>query len=77
MSKLKYILTAVLFFAALFFVVASASAQCSVCRASAESNIEHGHSVGRGLNTGILYLLSIPYVLGGIGFVIWYKNKKK
>lgn len=77
MSKTKYILTAILVFAVLLFAFTSANAQCSVCRASAESNVEHGYTVGRGLNTGILYLLSIPYVLGGVAFTIWYKNKKK
>jgi hypothetical protein len=54
-----------------------ASAQCAMCKASVESNIENGgKTVGRGLNTGILYLMSIPYlVLGGIGFMV-YKNWK-
>jgi hypothetical protein len=48
-----------------------------MCRATVESNIENGgKTVGRGLNDGILYLMSIPYiVLGGIGYMV-YKNWK-
>ena len=65
----------------LFFLLCisatTANAQCSVCRASAESNVEQGHSVGRGLNKGILYLMSIPYVLGGAAWYVWYKNKRR
>jgi hypothetical protein len=58
-------------------VVNTVEAQCPMCRMSAESNLENGGTEGRGLNTGILYLLALPYVLIG-GFVyVWYKNKKK
>lgn len=51
--------------------------QCAMCKASVESNIENDEEVvGKGLNDGIIYLMSIPYlVLGGIGFMI-YKNWK-
>jgi prolipoprotein diacylglyceryltransferase len=69
----------IIIFAFSIFMLATqdAFAQCSVCRASAESNVEQGYSAGKGLNTGILYLLSIPYVLGGVGFYIWYSQRKK
>ena len=51
-------------------------AQCPMCRMSAESNLESGGSEGKGLNNGILYLLSMPYlVVGGIAF-FWYRNRK-
>ena len=55
-----------------------ASAQCAMCKQAVTSNIEGGEGkvVGRGLNEGILYLMSIPYlVLGGIGYMVW-KNWK-
>lgn len=55
-----------------------AFAQCSMCRAVAESNVNSNkNDVGRGLNNGILYLLSIPYILGGTAVGIWYYHKKK
>lgn len=74
MKKQGYIFLLICFFA---FANNKVNAQCSVCRASAESNVEQGYSVGRGLNKGILYLMSIPYVLGGAAWFVWYKNKKK
>jgi hypothetical protein len=61
----------------IFFTKEPASAQCAMCKATVESNIENGgKTVGRGLNSGILYLMSVPYlVLGGIGFMV-YRNWK-
>jgi hypothetical protein len=50
-------------------------AQCAMCRRVAETS-QKGDS-RKGLNAGIIYLLSIPYVMGGIGAVVWYKNRKK
>ena len=52
------------------------SAQCPMCKMSAESNLNAGGSQGKGLNRGILYMLATPYLLiGGIAFA-WYKNNK-
>ena len=54
-----------------------ALAQCPMCRAAAESNLAQGGTEGKGLNTGILYMLTLPYLLiATIGF-IWWKNKKE
>lgn len=62
-----------------FFLLGSANltnAQCPMCRASVESNLKNGGQEGKGLNTGILFMLSMPYiVVGTIGFV-WWKNRK-
>jgi len=44
---------------------------------SAESNLEHGGTMGRGLNKGILYILSLPYLLVLTLGIVWYRNKKK
>jgi hypothetical protein len=43
---------------------------------SAESNLANGGTEGKGLNTGILYLLSLPYMLVMILGFIWYKKRK-
>lgn len=58
-------------------VFTPAFSQCAMCKASVESNIENDQkAVGKGLNDGIIYLMSIPYlVLGGIGYMV-YKNWK-
>ena len=55
----------------------SVDAQCPMCRMSAESNLKHGGSSGKGLNTGILYMLAAPYLLVGVLGFIWYRNRKR
>ena len=51
-------------------------AQCPMCKIAAESNLENGGSAGKGLNTGILYMLTMPYVIIGILAFVWYRNRK-
>ena len=61
----------------LSFSAADGIAQCAMCKAVAKSNMDSGkNKVGLGINRGVLYLLSLPYILTGIGFVIWYRNRK-
>ncbi len=56
----------------------SVYSQCSMCRAVAESGSKDDTTkVARGLNNGILYLLAMPYILGGVAFFIWRNNKRK
>ncbi len=53
------------------------SAQCPMCRMSVQSNLQNGGTQGVGLNSGILSLLAMPYlIIGGLAFV-WWKNRKK
>jgi len=67
-----------IFFFVFLILSADINAQCSVCRLGAESHIDHRENErGRGLNKGILYLMSVPYLMGGIAGVIWWRNKKK
>jgi len=52
--------------------------QCSMCRAVAASGSKDDNTkVAKGLNNGILYLLSMPYIIGAVGYFIWRKNRKK
>jgi len=46
------------------------SAQCSVCAAGVASSRQAGSNVAAGINTGILYLLSFPYIVL-MGFIIY------
>ncbi len=49
-----------------------------MCKASAESSIKDGNKTAAGLNTGIMYLLFMPYLLvGGLGYYWYVSNKKK
>ena len=41
----------------------SATAQCAMCKAIPTSNQANGGDIANGLNTGILYLMAIPYLL--------------
>ena len=52
-------------------------AQCAMCKAVVEANLESGSTKGAGLNDGILYLMAMPYI--GIlvfGIVYYLQNKK-
>lgn len=54
-------------------------AQCAMCKAAAESDLQNNpNSVAQGLNTGILFLMFIPYLIVGVIFrkdiVIFFKN---
>lgn len=58
--------------------VIQADAQCSMCRAVASSGErDDATKVAKGLNNGILYLLSVPYILGGVAYFIWRKNRRQ
>ena len=48
--------------------------QCAMCKAVVESG---GKEMAEGINSGITYLMAIPYVLvGTIGYFLYrYKNK--
>lgn len=56
-------------------------AQCAMCKSSIESNqkeqVLHAKSRAEGLNTGILYLMVLPYLIFGVLGFFWYKNSKK
>jgi hypothetical protein len=66
-----------LVFAMNFLTVENASAQCPMCKMSAESNMKNGGTAGKGLNSGILYLFAAPYLMvGGIAY-LWFRNSKK
>lgn len=53
------------------------SAQCSMCTLNAENSVKNGNTEGKGLNTGILYLLAAPYLaIAGVGF-LWYKKYRR
>ena len=64
----------------LFSSTASFS-QCAMCKRVASTNYENEKTTknepGKSLNKGILYLLSVPYLIGAVGAFVWYKNKRK
>ncbi|CDF77960.1 conserved hypothetical protein [Formosa agariphila KMM 3901] len=66
--KKAYLILLVLVFA----VSTSVEAQCAMCRAVLETS--EGQGTAEGINDGIVYLMSIPYILiGGIFYVMYLK----
>ena len=63
-----------LFFILFFFMTVDVQSQCSMLSAMMEN--DQGYESAKGLNRGIVYLMSIPYIL--IGLIIWkiYKTNK-
>ena len=59
------------------FSIDSVFAQCSMCKAVAESAGAEKEGFFEGLNSGILYLMVTPYILLTIGAVFFYFNRKK
>tara|TARA_B100000900_G_C20284549_1_gene595507 strand:+ start:345 stop:560 length:216 start_codon:yes stop_codon:yes gene_type:complete len=51
--------------------------QCAMCKAIAESDPQGKESLFEGLNSGILYLMGVPYLLLSIALVYIYINRKK
>ncbi len=63
----------------LFILVMNVSysiAQCAMCKATVE-NSENSEVFASGLNAGILYLMSIPYILFTVIAILWYRSSKK
>jgi hypothetical protein len=74
-TKYIYVLTLGLLLA---FSVTDAAAQCAMCRSNVESNLQSDQSqVGSGLNSGIVYLMAIPYVLAATVGFFWYKYSRR
>ena len=60
-----------------FATITLSYSQCAMCRATVESSSKSPKGKGKGLNNGILYLMSMPYILAaGIGY-FWYRHSRK
>jgi hypothetical protein len=58
--------------------ISEAIAQCAMCRASVETNVNvDGIGLADKLNTGILYLFVTPYLLAMVVGYFWYKKSKE
>jgi hypothetical protein len=49
-------------------------AQCAMCRTSAESDLKSGGTIAKGLNSGILYLMAIPYLILMTGAYFFFRK---
>ena len=51
-------------------------AQCAMCKSTVESDMANGNnSMAQGLNTGILYLMAIPYIILMLGGYFFFKKQ--
>lgn len=74
--KLKYI-AIVLIIAAMVCITQSAEAQCAMCKITAESGSQAAAPPAPGLNKGILYLASIPYLAFTVIAILFWRGYKK
>ncbi len=72
--KTKKHISLLVLFAFLMLNHTSAVAQCAMCKATAESDLDGGGSIANGLNTGILYLMAVPYLILVIGGYFFFKK---
>ena len=49
-------------------------AQCAMCKAVVESSAQTGNDMVEGINNGILYMMSVPYLLMAVIGFAWYKK---
>jgi uncharacterized membrane protein len=69
---------AVLIIFFLFVNLVEVVAQCAMCRTQLENNVSNGDpGIAAGINTGILYLLAMPYLIILVIAYFWYKNSRR
>ena len=68
MANFKKYLPAILVLFLMLLLTNGINAQCAMCKQAAESSLKSNpNSLARSLNSGILYLMAVPYVL--LGFI--------
>lgn len=74
LKKIRIVLA--LLFVIMLIYPELAGAQCAMCTTAAENAATDGNTQGLGLNSGILFLLSMPYVAAMIIGILWYRNSR-
>lgn len=57
----------------LLFTIPTVNAQCALCTKTAQ---QMGEKPAQGMNSGILYLMVMPFVVVGVIGFRWWKNNK-
>ena len=73
MIKIKLFLLAIL----MTCINSASNAQCAMCKAVVEANLESGDTKAAGLNDGILFLMSMPYIAVFLFALFFYLQKRK
>lgn len=69
----KTIITALFICQALLISSMSVNAQCALCTKTAQ---QLGEKPAQGMNSGILYLMVMPFAIVGFIGLRWYKNNR-
>ena len=73
--RVSYIILSII---VLSFISMDVDAQCAMCKAVAESATdEHGNHSAGGINTGIIYMMGIPYLLLGFMALVFFQDRIK
>ena len=59
----------------LLLFISDSFSQCAMCKAGVESS--GNGSLAEGLNSGILFIMTVPYVIIAIVGGIWYYKSKR
>ena len=59
------------------FTSKTALSQCAMCKAVVEANVASGDTKAAGLNDGILFLMSMPYIAVFLFALFFYLQKRK
>jgi hypothetical protein len=73
--KIKKYIPLLLLFAGVVLCDSAAFSQCAMCKTTAESDLTNGGSIANGLNTGILYLMAIPYLVLMTGGYFFFRKQ--
>jgi len=60
---MKVVYNSILIFLLIIFQLQSFAQGCSTCRAQIINSTKDDLSIGNGLNTGILFLMIVPYII--------------
>jgi hypothetical protein len=71
---MKKVLFILILFACFSLTNSGAFAQCSIC---AKTVAQMGSKPAEGFNTGIVYLMIIPYLAIGVVGYKWWQNEKR
>jgi len=56
--------------------VSNSWAQCAMCKAVAQDAVdESGFGIAAGLNSGIVFLMGIPYILLAVLFLVFFRKQ--
>jgi hypothetical protein len=73
---MKKILFVVLAFTFILLMATDMDAQCAMCKLNAENASENKDAgIGEGINSAIVYLMGIPYVLLACGAFVFFRHK--